>query len=116
MAPKHPKFDQILDLAKQGRRGHEIADALDIPRPKVSNIMWRMRQKGYLPQHQSNPYSVMRYKFERARKGKRFGQLKEMVSDLPPEVGLWLYDQLPPDAKLTDLIRAIIIDAHEDSK
>lgn len=46
--------------------------------------------------------------------GRRFGRIDEMLAQLTPKQAAWLVNQVPPDGLLTDVVRAIIIDAYNE--
>ena len=42
------------------------------------------------------------------------GNMGQLLRSLPPEVDAWLKAQVPPDGTITEMIRAIVIDAYYD--
>ena len=42
------------------------------------------------------------------------GNMGCLLRSLPPEVDAWLKAQVPPDSTITEMIRAIVIDAYYD--
>ena len=42
------------------------------------------------------------------------GGMGQLLRSLPPEVDAWLKAQVPPDSTITEMIRAIVIDAYYD--
>ncbi|CAB4121832.1 hypothetical protein UFOVP16_12 [uncultured Caudovirales phage] len=55
-------------------------------------------------------------RFRRIFQGKIMGTITEVIRPLPDEMISWLSDQIPPDAKLADVIRAIVWDAYLDEQ
>lgn len=44
------------------------------------------------------------------------GGIVQMVVGLPTEISGWLIDSILPDSTLTDVLRAIIVDAYHEEK
>lgn len=55
-------------------------------------------------------------RFRRIFQGKMLGTITEVLRPLSDEMMIWLADQIPPDAKLADVIRAIVWDTYLDDQ
>ena len=95
------KIQQCIDMYNSGMRPKDIAAKLGGRRETINRYLYDARKSGRL-----EPAKIT------MRRHKRIGLMRDVTSDLPPDVIEWLYGQTPHGAIVAHTIAAIITDAY----
>ncbi len=106
----------IADLALQGMTGKAIAAKTGIPMRTVNYRITRMVQTGKLSKAHERKIAAgvsppRRRKFE-----VKLGCLSDVIRGMSEEQITWLVSQVPKGGKISDIVRAIVVDAHFEEK
>lgn len=113
MSAKHPKYDDVLTLAKAGNKPEEIAFMVGLEPRKVSEMMYRMRKYKKLPAYADRYYAAKNRSGQPIKKKMR--GMTYLLNRLPQQIQTWLRDQIPAGATLEEVVAAIITDAYHES-
>ena len=86
---------RAAQLRNDGYSTEVISERLSVKPSTVYNYIWIAKADGLLEASTNN-------------------NMVHLLRSLPPEVDAWLKSQVPPGGTITEMIRAIVIDAYYD--
>jgi DNA-binding transcriptional regulator LsrR (DeoR family) len=108
----HPTWYRCFLLSQQGKSRKEIAAELGISVSKVSFFAQYARKRHGL---QIAPFESKDRSFVmNLVRNKKTGSVGKLLYGLPRPVATWLVSQIPADATLADVVRAIVVDAYDE--
>lgn len=87
------QIQRAAQLRNDGYSTEVISERLGVKPTTVYNYIWIAKENGLLEVSKRN-------------------NMVHLLRSLPPEVNAWLKAQVPPDSTITEMIRAIVIDAY----
>lgn len=104
---------QIIGLKEQGYSSKQVADLLDLDASFVSQTVYRLRQRDYLPRFSSRARSHTLYEAAK-RQGVVAGTMVDISGSLQPETVQWLVTNTPAGVTVAAFIGSIVTDAHQE--
>ena len=89
------QIQRAAQLRNDGYSTEVISECLGVKPSTVYNYIWTAKENGLLEASNRN-------------------NMVHLLRSLPPEVDAWLKSQIPEGGTITEMIRAIVIDAYYD--
>jgi predicted ArsR family transcriptional regulator len=112
----------VLALTLKGKTIRDISDRLGLPFQRTKTHVNALLRQGLIPSAVTRKNACrfteaeLFLRNESTRRQVRYGQIIDILLGLHVNQINWLLDQIPKNGSLSDVLRAIIVDAYEEEQ
>lgn len=112
MVARADHYDRFIELHNQGWKAADIAKEVGTSKEAIYQMTYRLRGSRVIPPaEQATGLSAKVSKFRR-KTGRKLGTIGQIIDPMDEKILHWLASQTPEGGSITEMIRAIIIDAY----